>query len=145
MTIRTAKQLRENLEKIRAQNKIKVEQADAVYFDLLTQGLDTTKAKADCEQAQRVAEHSEALAEKSLKVAEDRELKESQTIEETRKRTAAELESRQRFRAERTWIASGGEPKDFEKAWEAIREKLLENAVLQTANEPETTQIVHSL
>lgn len=145
MTIRSAKTLRENLATIKADNERRLEVIQKRIADFEERHVSTEGLKRELAQAQAVARRSEELAEKQLKVAEDRELKETQANEETRKRLAAEIESRSKFRAERTWIAAGGDPKEFETAWPALREKLLENAVIQTNSAPERTQVIHSL
>ena len=146
MTIRTATQLRKNLESIKKDNEVRIEKLESRLTEIEERRGDTRNIQRELDQARTAAARSEALAEKALQVAEDRELKAAQDAEETRKRVAAELESRQKFRAERTWVAAGGDPKGFETAWPALREKLLEQAVLDGNESSEESQtLVQSL
>jgi hypothetical protein len=131
MTIRSAEQLRKNLESIQKDNEQRVAKLEARLVEIEGHNGSTTQIKKEIEQAKITARRSEELAEKQLNIAEERELKAAQEIEATRKRMAADLESRQRFRAERAYIAAGGDPKEFENTWPTIREKLLEQSVLE--------------
>src|SRR5688572_24851698 len=136
MTIRSALQLKRNLEVIQGENAKKLAALDAVYYDRLSRGLDLTQIKKDMEQAKTIAEKSEELAAKALKVAEDRELVQAEAAEKNQQRVSAELENRQKVKAEHAWLAAGGDPKQFESSWPIMREELLKQAVISQANAP---------
>ena len=146
MTIRTAEQLRKHLESVQKDNAARVEKLEARFKEMDDLGVSTTAIQKELDQAKTVARRSEELVEKQLKVAEERELKAAQEIEETRKRVSAELEARQKFRAERAYIAAGGDPKEFESTWPVLKEKLLEQSVLEkTAAQEANVSAIQSL
>src|SRR5262245_26808765 len=117
MTIRTAEQLRKSLEFIRNDNERKLSALESQISEYDRLGGNMALLRRQLADAQTAARRSEELAEKNLKLAEERELKAAQEIEKTRKRMAADIEARQKFRAERAWIAAGGDPKTFETHW----------------------------
>lgn len=146
MTIRTAEVLRKNLEKVKSDNEQRIEKLEKRIAEFEAQKANPEALKRELAQAKTVAARSEEIAEKALKAAEARELEQAQAAEANRKRVSAELESRQKVKAEHAWIGAGGDPKQFESSWPTMREELLKQAVIsQAANEEATRTLVTSL
>ena len=135
--MRTAKQLKHNLEVIQADNKKKLEALDVIYYDRLVRKLDLTQIKRDIEQAKTIAERSEELAAKALKIAEDRESAQAQAVETARQKVSAEIDAGHKKTAQADFLAKGGSLAEFEILWPAIRAKMLVESAVEKTVSPE--------
>lgn len=133
MTNATAAERRRSLEKIKAHNQRRIEGLQSRIADRERVGLPHTDLDNELDQAQTVASRGEQRAEDLLKEAEEQESTQAKAEAARIAKAAADIDLWRKQRAERLWVAHGGNPAEFAKAWPTIREGLLRQAVIQAS------------
>lgn len=82
---------------------------------------------ADLAQARTIASKGEARALENLKKAQEAEAQQEIGLQQERKAK----DNQRKTDALRLWVQNGGDPKEFETAWNSIRIELIQKAVIE--------------
>lgn len=131
MTTATAAERHRSLEKIKAHNQRRIEGLQSRIADRKRVGLPHADLESELKQAQAIASRQEQRAEELLREAEMQEAALAKTEAARIAKAAADIDLWRKQRAERLWVAHGGNPDEFAKAWPTIWEGLLRQAIIQ--------------
>lgn len=133
----TAIQLKALLEKITADNERKINVLRDELERTEKQYGNTAEIKRKLSDALSAARASEDITQRNYDTQLQREQAQQKAADETQKARAAEMDAKNKARAEKEYLAAGGDPSKFESAWTGIREKMLEETVIARVQSPE--------
>lgn len=136
-----------HLEKIKQDNQKRIDGLTARIEARKDKGLSYADLEKELSQVLTTAARGEELAERRLAEAQVKQQATADRQSADRARIAADMDQKRKTAAARVWVGQGGDLKEFETAWPAIREELMKSAVIQEAADREnrTTVVGRSL
>ncbi len=130
---KSLQEAQKNYDKICEDNARRRNEIRAKIDKCIKQNISHDDLKNELSQAWVIAENSEKIAKRNLDAAVETDKKHQADKMAKMQARSAEADQKYKARALNQYVEQGGKPEEFEKAWPALREKLIETAVVQGA------------